>query len=91
MSRQLLTRVLLLVGLVAVIVGACVVVVAHPQPASFGWFAYAPLSSTISITDGVHIISTGELVGAAVLAIGLIALAFWAGLRVGVRRPRGGG
>lgn len=89
MSSQLRTRLLLIVAIVAVIVGTGIVVTTRSQPASFGWFAYAPLSSTIFIPDGVHIISTGGLVGAAVLAVGLIALAFWAGLRVAHRRSPG--
>lgn len=91
MSSQLLTRLLLLVGLVAVIVGACVVVVARAQPASFGWFAYAPLSRTFPIADGVHIVSTTGVIGAVVLVIGLVTLAFWTGLRVGGRRAAGDG
>lgn len=91
MSSQLRMRLLLIVAIVAVIVGISVLVLARSQPASFGWFAYAPLSSTFPIADGVHVVSTTGVIGAVVLVIGLVTLAFWTGLRVGGRRAAGDG
>lgn len=78
-------RFLFLAAVLAVLCGIVVMLVAFSQPVSFGWFSYAPLSDTTFDVEGVHFISTAGVVGTVVLAAGLIALAFWAGLRIGGR------
>lgn len=72
-----------LLGLIAVIVG--VVVAWNNQSTDFGWFAYAPLSETVFIGNGAAMVSQGTQLGLAVTVLGLLVLAFWAGLRIGRR------
>lgn len=76
-------RLLFLIAVIAVASGIIVLLVTFSQPVSFGWFAYSPLSNTTYNLPGVHVISTAGVVGTVVLVAGLIALAFWAGLRIG--------
>jgi hypothetical protein len=57
------------------------------QPVTLGFFGYAPESGEV-YSPGAHILSTVALVAAGVLALGLVALAFWSGIRVGGRRDR---
>lgn len=73
-----------LLGLIAVIVGLAVAWT--NQQASFGWFAYAPLSNTMFMGDNGSFVSKGMQFGLAVTVLGLLVLAFWAGLRIGRRR-----
>ncbi|UKA49164.1 hypothetical protein LFT48_17250 [Arthrobacter sp. FW305-123] len=73
-----------LLGLIAVIVG--VIVAWTNQSASFGWFAYAPLSDKVFLADGAAMVSQGTQIGLAVTVLGLLVLAFWAGLAMGRRR-----
>jgi hypothetical protein len=85
-SRRSL-RILLGAGIVAPIVGIGLITFgALPEPASFGWSAYAPLPHTVYIATGAHAFSTMEVVGFIVLVVGLLALAFWGGHAVGSRR-----
>lgn len=76
-------------GVVLAVAGVVVLVVATVQatsePASFGWFAYAPLSDTTFVADGLHLVSTTSLVGAGLLVVGLLALSAWFGYRLGTR------
>lgn len=81
-------RLLLLSAIVALIVGIVVTAVPASRPATFGWFEYSPLSSANGPLDGLYIISTTGVVGVVILGVGLMALAFWAGLRVARRQPR---
>ena len=85
MSSRILMRLLFLIAAIAVVIGIIVLLVTFSQPVSFGWFAYSPLSATTYNSPGVHVISTAGVVGTVVLVAGLIALAFWAGLRIGGR------
>ncbi|KUM35331.1 hypothetical protein [Arthrobacter sp. EpRS71] len=73
-----------LLGLIAVIVG--VIVAWTNQSTDFGWFAYAPLSDTVFMGNGAAMVSQGTQIGLAVTVVGLLVLAFWAGLAVGRRR-----
>ncbi|MBM7412897.1 heme/copper-type cytochrome/quinol oxidase subunit 1 [Clavibacter michiganensis] len=84
MTRSL--RLLLVVATVAVVAGAVTLGVGLLQPAATGWFAYAPLSGESFVPTGVHLVSTAALVSAAVLAVGVVALALWWGIRIGRRR-----
>ncbi|BDZ49716.1 hypothetical protein GCM10025867_19570 [Frondihabitans sucicola] len=52
------------------------------HPATFGWFAYAPLShTTFRPTTGPSLQSYGT----ALIAVGLVLLSFWAGHTIGRR------
>lgn len=73
-----------LLGLIAVIVG--LIVAWTNQSTSFGWFAYAPLSDTVFMGNGGAMVSQGTQFGLAVTVLGLLVLAFWAGLAIGRRR-----
>lgn len=80
--------------LAAVLVGAGLVmtIVGVLTPVSFGWFAYQPQSgATFSPEGNVVILTRTAVVGSAVLGLGLIALAFLAGVRRGDRRSRATG
>lgn len=78
---RLTAAVLPVVGLVAVLVG-CLVAWSNTT-ASFGWFAYAPLSNQLFAGSGMAFVSQGMQVGLAVAVAGLLVLAFWAGYRIG--------
>ncbi|MBD8702768.1 hypothetical protein [Frigoribacterium sp. CFBP 13712] len=88
MTRRtgLISRLVLVAGLAALVVGVVVLAIASAQPMSFGWFAYAPLSDTTFTADGVHLFSTASLVGAVIVIVSLLVLAAWLGYRQGVRR-----
>ncbi|WP_314649830.1 hypothetical protein [uncultured Microbacterium sp.] len=80
--------------LAAVLVGAglLMTIVGVLTPVSFGWFAYQPESSaTFSPEGNVVILTRTAVMGAAVLGLGLIALAFLMGVRRGDRRSRATG
>ena len=80
-----LPRLLLVVATLAGVAGAVTLGVGLLQPAASGWFAYAPLSGESFVPSGVHLVSTGALVSAAVLALGVVALALAVGIRIGRR------
>jgi len=82
----LISRLVLVAGLAALVVGVVVRAIASAQPMSFGWFAYAPLSGTTFTAEGVHLFSTASLVGAVIVIVSLLVLAAWLGYRQGVRR-----
>lgn len=63
----------------AIVAGVVVMVASTPQSASFGWFAYAPLSSMVFSPAGAVVIGWGTIAGAAVVVLGIAGLAFWAG------------
>ncbi|MCJ0700126.1 hypothetical protein SOM11_08355 [Frigoribacterium sp. CFBP9039] len=88
MTRRtgLISRLVLVAGLAALVVGVVVLAIASAQPMSFGWFAYAPLSDTTFTAEGVHLFSTASLVGAVIVIVSLLVLAAWLGYRQGVRR-----
>lgn len=70
--------VVLVVGLAALIVG---IVLLNQSTASFGWFAYAPLSQATFVGMSPYV-SPGLLLTAA----GLVLIAGWVGFRMGRRR-----
>jgi heme/copper-type cytochrome/quinol oxidase subunit 1 len=87
MTIRIAMRVLLLGAVVATVVGVCLITFAAPEPEySFGWTAYAPLPDTMYSPVGAYALSTIEVVGFALLAAGLAALAFWGGYSLGNRR-----
>ena len=75
---------LLALGLVLAVGG---LIVAGSQPATFGWFAYAPLSDSLFMPalSPLVVMPTGA---AAMLAVGLVLVAGWAGFRLARRSPR---
>lgn len=87
MSGPIRMTALLVVAALAVVGGAVALIWSLMQPVTLGFFGYAPESGEV-YSPGAHILSTGTLVAAGVLALGLVALAFWAGIRVGGRRGR---
>lgn len=56
--------------------------------ASFGWFAYAPLSNTAFFPSGV-LLTPRSQIGIVLLVIGLALLAFGAGWALGQRQAAG--
>ena len=69
------------VGIVALAAGIGLIVWAALHPASFGWTAYAPLSETALVPSTSY-----DVWGERVITLGLVFLAFSAGLLVGRRR-----
>lgn len=79
---RVLAAVMPLLGLVAVLVG-CIVAWNSNANASFGWFAYAPLSNEPFSGSGMAFVTQGTQIGLAIAVVGLLVLAFWAGFRTG--------
>lgn len=73
------------VALAALITGVILAVTGNSAE-SFGWFAYAPLSSQGFVSDGVVFLSGQTRAGVILAGVGLLALTFWAGYRLGRRR-----
>lgn len=67
----------------ATLVGLGLLTRSQTRPSSFGWFAYAPLSETIFVPP---VLDPGGIIGAVLLGLGLIALGFLVGLRIGRRQ-----
>ncbi len=71
---------------VLVLAGVITVVVGLFSSVPFAWFAYQPLAQAVFAPAGDTVfISRGTISGFAVLAVGLIFLAFLAGRRLGKR------
>lgn len=71
-----------LAGLATVLVGVLVALLNRDY---IGWFAYAPLSNTTFTANGAALITQGTQVGLAIVVLGLLVLALWAGYRIGRR------
>jgi len=80
-SRRTLTAVAALAALL--VVGGGWLVWHSSRPATFGWFAYAPMSETV-YSPGV--LTTTDWVGLALVAVGLLALGAVGGYALGRRR-----
>lgn len=66
-------------ALLLVVAGLITLVVGLFTPVSFGWFAYQPLAGvTLTTATGVFV-SYVTVIGSAILAVGLLVLAFLAG------------
>ena len=74
-------------GALLLVIGVVVALTA-PRETSFGWFSYAPLSNEVFTPDGTLLLRREWLASAALIALGLLVLAFWAGTRVGSRQAR---
>lgn len=75
-----------ILALLGIIAGGATLIYGLARPASFGWFAYAPLSDEVFL-PGMTMLDNTQVTGLALLVAGLLCTAFWAGLRVG-RRSR---
>lgn len=73
-------------GVVAVLAGC---LIAYLNRDFTGWFAYAPLSNQPFTANGAAFIPQGTQLGLALAVVGLLALAFSAGLVVGRRAGSG--
>lgn len=66
--------------------GLVVAVIGMITPVAFGWFAYQPLSSATFAIGGDGIFASRvTVIGAVILAVGLICVAFLAGIRAGAK------
>ncbi|MUN62816.1 hypothetical protein GMA12_06630 [Kocuria sediminis] len=70
---------------VVVVLGGALLVLLNPPEASFGWFAYAPLSD--GTFPAVAWVTPQAAAGWTGVAAGLAVLAFCAGWLAGRRRP----
>jgi hypothetical protein len=78
-----------LVGVVLLVVGVGVAVLAAPAPTDLGWFAYTPLDGgRVELSGPVVLVARARLVGAAVAALGLVVLAAGLGYLVGRHQSR---
>ncbi|RAX51273.1 hypothetical protein DQ353_02590 [Arthrobacter sp. AQ5-05] len=88
-ARAPRTRLPALAGTLAalfLLAGILVFALGPRADASFGWFAYAPLSESMFM-PGMHFLTTAQLTGWLLLALAACAATFWAGLMAG-RRSR---
>jgi len=75
-----------ILGLAAVLAGC---LVAYLNRDFTGWFAYAALSNQPFTANGAAFITQGTQAGLALAVVGLLVLAFWAGLVAGRRNGSG--
>ncbi|NQX04860.1 hypothetical protein HQQ82_08600 [Rathayibacter sp. VKM Ac-2856] len=73
-------------GVLLVVVGIVVGATAPGREASFGWFAYAPLSGSTFSPGGIVVVTPALGLAAALVVLGLLVLAFCAGGAVARRR-----
>lgn len=66
-------------------VGAVLIATSNAGAASFGWFAYQPLSSTAMLIGAPAMVGTTTLAGAILVALGLLGLGGAAGFLLGRR------
>ncbi len=72
-------------AILMVLLGTAIILVAGSE-ASFGWFAYAPLSNTTFLPEGMVYLGASSRAGMGLCGAGLVVLAFWTGYRTGRRR-----
>lgn len=93
-TRKRRSAIALILAGVAAVAGAIVLILALltplPPSASFGWFAYAPLSDTVFLPSDVIALPTWALVGVGLLVVGLVALSYMIGRRSGTNRSDNG-
>lgn len=82
--RRMPRWVLILAVLATIIVlGGSLTVLLHPPEASFGWFAYTPMTG--EVFPGGTILSPQAVAGWSGIAVGTVLLAFCAGWLLGQR------
>lgn len=88
MQRMPASVIVALVLSALLVVAGLLLIVAAPQAsASFGWFAYQPLSESVFIPGGFIVLTQPVIIGAAVGVLGLVGLGVVLGFVLG-RRPR---
>jgi len=80
---------MVVLGAVAAVIGLVLLLLPSGQ-ASFGWFAYAPLSDTTFFPPG-GLLSPQSQIGMVLIIVGLVLLAFGAGWFSGNAKPRASG
>ena len=83
--RKAAAAVVPVLALLAVTAGLVTALWTQSQ-ANFGWFAYAPLSNETFSGGGLVHLGVGTKVGVALVATGLLVLAFWSGYRTATHR-----
>lgn len=78
----------LIVSGMFVIGGAVLLLVSNQAPASFGWFAYQPMTNSLFMPGSLVVLTPSALMGAAVAVLGLLGLTAVSGYLLG-RRARG--
>lgn len=81
----------MVVGGVAAVAGAAILarallLIPVSPSASFGWFAYAPLSDAVFVPSGVIALPTWALAGVGLLVAGVVAISYMIGKRSGSKR-----
>ncbi|MGA1835709.1 hypothetical protein VD659_02140 [Herbiconiux sp. 11R-BC] len=87
-TRRSTLFVLPVAAVVLMVAGVIAIVISTSQDASFGWFAYAPLSGTVFTPHAALVVGRGAVAGAVVAVLGLAALAFWGGYRLATSRAK---
>lgn len=82
--------VVLILSGVLVAGGVVLVAVSSQTPASFGWFAYQPMSDSLFVPGGFVVLTQPAIVGVVVTGVGVVGLSAATGFMVG-RRVRAGG
>lgn len=83
-------RVLVIVSAIVAIVGLVMFVIAITTPVSFGWFAYAEIPDEVLTSSSFFLLTPTGAIGATLLAIGLIGIAFILGTIRGAKRTGAG-
>lgn len=83
--RKAVAAVVPVLALLTVTAGIVTAISTQSQT-NFGWFAYAPLSNETFTGGGLVYLGVGTKVGVALLATGLLVLAFWSGYRTATHR-----
>lgn len=86
--QRLRKMVALAVPITAVLAVATGIMIAllGDSSASYGWFAYAPLSNEVFSGDGLIYMGPSAKVAITFTVGGLLLLAFWSGYRTALRR-----
>jgi heme/copper-type cytochrome/quinol oxidase subunit 1 len=75
------------VAILVTILGTAMLLLARSE-ASFGWFAYAPISNATFTPPGLVYLGSSARIGMALCAVGLVLLSFWTGYQMGRSRRR---
>lgn len=74
-------------AILVVMAGLIVTAIGMATPVSFGWFAYQPLSgASFAFEDAGIFVSRMTVIGAVIAALGLMCIAFLAGVRAAASR-----
>lgn len=86
-SHKKRDTIILTIASVATVAGAIILIVAlltAPAPeATFGWFAYAPLSDAVFVPGGLLVFPTWALGGVGLFVAGAVAISYMIGRRSG--------